>query len=103
MRAVFMQNNIQAAIGIAAILVAFPATFALSPAAGDDKNEHQQTHPLLSGSVCRVRDSVDFLDVSEPKQYCSLPEELFFELEDLDRFVCLDACTFTVEAAPKRA
>ncbi|CAN0504140.1 unnamed protein product, partial [Laminaria digitata] len=32
--------------------------------AAGDLDEVRATQPLLSGSVCRVRDSLDFLDVS---------------------------------------
>lgn len=51
---------IQAFVGITALLAAFP------PCLGDidSSEEHQPTHPLTSGSVCRVRDSLDFLSVS---------------------------------------
>ena len=47
-------------MGITALLVAFP------PCLSQTVNElaDMQTQPLLSGSVCRVRDTVDFLSVS---------------------------------------
>lgn len=50
-----MPNKFQAFVGISALLAALPATLA-------DSDDQQM--PLLSGSVCRVRDSLDFLDVS---------------------------------------
>ncbi|CAM9447814.1 unnamed protein product, partial [Pylaiella littoralis] len=47
-------------VGMAALLVASP------PCLGQETStEHQPTHPLLSGSVCRVRDSLDFLSPTE--------------------------------------
>ena len=47
-------------MGIIALLAAFP------PCLSQTVNElaDMQTQPLLSGSVCRVRDTVDFLSVS---------------------------------------
>eukprot|EP00904_Undaria_pinnatifida_P000014 jgi/Undpi1/10012/HiC_scaffold_28.g12466.m1 len=44
----------QTFVGLAALLAAFPPSFV-----------NGQTIPLLSGSVCRVRDSLDFLDPVE--------------------------------------
>ena len=49
----------QTFVGLTALLAAFPPCLGT----GDPK-ELQPTHPLLSGSVCRVRDTLDFLDVS---------------------------------------
>ena len=44
-------------VGLTALLAAFPTCL------GYDEPP-EPTQPLLSGSVCRVRDSLDFLDVS---------------------------------------
>lgn len=59
----------QAAVSIAALLAAFPTTFGAwgkaTPTMEVEQDEHQQMHPLVSGSVCRVRDSLDFLSVSD--------------------------------------
>lgn len=46
-------------MGVTALLAAFPPSFG-----SGDGTENQTTQPLLTGSVCRVRDSLDFLDVS---------------------------------------
>ncbi|CAN0569515.1 unnamed protein product [Ectocarpus sp. 12 AP-2014] len=50
----------QAFVGIAALLAASPPCVSAT-----SNEEHQPTHPLLSGSVCRVRDSLDFLSPTE--------------------------------------
>ncbi|CAM9244255.1 unnamed protein product [Ectocarpus sp. 13 AM-2016] len=50
----------QAFVGIAALLAASPPCVT-----ANSNDEHQPTHPLLSGSVCRVRDSLDFLSPIE--------------------------------------
>ena len=55
---VFVFLNYQSFVGLTALLAAFP------PCLGTEEPPFQQTQPLLSGSVCRVRDSLDFLDVS---------------------------------------
>ena len=56
---------IQAFVGMTALLAAFP------PCLGqEDVKETAATHPLLTGSVCRVRDSHDHLGVSGE---CRLP------------------------------
>ncbi|CAN0452578.1 unnamed protein product, partial [Scytosiphon promiscuus] len=47
----------QSFVGFTALLAAFPPCLGTG-----DLNEVQATQPLLSGSVCRVRDSHDFLD-----------------------------------------
>lgn len=53
------QYCLQAFVGVTALLASFP------PCLGQrDGNEDQMKMPLLTGSVCRVRDSHDFLDVS---------------------------------------
>ncbi|CAN0502315.1 unnamed protein product, partial [Laminaria digitata] len=49
----------QTFVGLTALLAAFPPCLGT----GDSK-EFQPPQPLLSGSVCPVRDSLDFLDVS---------------------------------------
>ena len=49
----------QAFVGVTALLAAFPPCMGVG-----EGNENQESHPLLTGSVCRVRDSHDFLDVS---------------------------------------
>ena len=49
----------QTFVGLTALLAAFP------PCLGTGHlSDEQPTHPPLSANVCRVRDSLDFLDVS---------------------------------------
>ncbi len=55
-----VSNNNQAFVGITALLAVFPPCLG----ATEISKEHQPKHDLLSGSVCRVRDSLDFLSVS---------------------------------------
>lgn len=50
---------LQTFVGLTALLAAFPPCLGTG-----DYKEPEVTQPLLSGSVCRVRDSLDFLDVS---------------------------------------
>nr|AYP65252.1 vanadium-dependent bromine peroxidase [Saccharina japonica] len=52
---IFVSFNHQTFVGLTALLAAFP------PCLGYDEPA-EPTQPLLSGSVCRVRDSLDFLD-----------------------------------------
>eukprot|EP00752_Nemacystus_decipiens_P009700 g8663.t1 len=54
-------SSMKAFVGITALLAAFPPCLGVV----DSSKEHQPTHPLTSGSVCRVRDSLDFLSPSE--------------------------------------
>lgn len=66
----------QTFVGMTALLAAFPPCLG----ATETSKEHQPTHPLLSGSVCRVRDSLDFLSVSSfvsSMFACWLQEVLF--------------------------
>ena len=49
----------QTFVGLTALLAAFPPCLGTGLPSDD-----QPTQPVLSGSVCSVRDSVDFLDVS---------------------------------------
>eukprot|EP00904_Undaria_pinnatifida_P002850 jgi/Undpi1/12566/HiC_scaffold_6.g02235.m1 len=52
-------------VGLAALLLALPPSFGTKVVSKDVSKESEPTHPLLSGSVCRVRDSLDFLDPVE--------------------------------------
>ncbi|CAN0170269.1 unnamed protein product, partial [Laminaria digitata] len=53
----FSGEPLQTFVGLTALLAAFP------PCLGTGHvNDDQPTHALLSGSVCKVRDSLDFLD-----------------------------------------
>eukprot|EP00903_Cladosiphon_okamuranus_P014557 g13503.t1 len=54
-------SSMKTCIGLTALLAAFPPCLGVI----DGSKEHQPTHPLTSGSVCRVRDSLDFLSPSE--------------------------------------
>ena len=49
----------QTFVGLTALLAAFPPCLGTGLPSDD-----QPTQPVLSGSVCSVRDSIDFLDVS---------------------------------------
>ena len=74
----------QASVGIAALLAAFP------PCLGSS-DDHKPQIPLTSGSVCRVRDSLDFLDVSVWSMI-SWSKLFHVALGTLDLSFCLPAC-----------
>ena len=57
---------LQAFVGLTTLLLLAESPPCLGKFINRRPNEESEelTHPLLSGSVCRVRDSLDFLDVS---------------------------------------
>ena len=61
MQNVFLEYP-QASVGFTALLAVFPLCLAQK---GGGRKKDNIPDPLLSGSVCPVRDSLDFLDVSE--------------------------------------
>lgn len=60
-RIIVFPNRFQVSVAITVLLVAFPACLGELSA---NEIADQQTQPLLSGSVCRDRDTKDFLSVS---------------------------------------
>lgn len=61
--------------------------YAAAASAGEADEDKSRTHPLLSGSVCRDRDSLDFLDVGVEGLPSNSPTESSPRMSSLNRYV----------------